>query len=57
MVCSENLAFIVPRDDSALAASLERTYGLEKAIMLDMQVHSTSMVPSLTLNKRGICVR
>jgi hypothetical protein len=31
------------RDDSALAVSLERTYGLEKAIMLDMQVHSTSI--------------
>jgi hypothetical protein len=36
------------RDDSALAASLERSYGLEKAVMLDMQVHSTSIVPGLT---------
>jgi hypothetical protein len=34
------------KDDSALQASLERAYGLEKAVMLDMQVHSASMVPS-----------
>jgi len=39
--------FIDRRDDCALGTSLERTYGLKKAIMLDMQVHSTSMVPSL----------
>jgi hypothetical protein len=31
-------------DDSVLAAHLERTYGLEKAIVLDMRVHSASVV-------------
>ena len=32
------------KDDCALLTSLERAYGLEKAILLDMQVHSTSML-------------
>lgn len=31
------------RDDSALAAYLERAYRLKKAVMVDMQLHSTSM--------------
>jgi hypothetical protein len=34
-------------DDDALAGSIERIYGLKKAIMLDMQVHSSSVVPNL----------
>jgi hypothetical protein len=32
------------KDDSAVVASLERAYGLENAFMLDMKVHSASMV-------------
>lgn len=47
-LCSNGGFFRVDRsldrqDNSAIAAYLERTYGLEKAIMLDMRVRSASM--------------
>ncbi len=32
------------KDDAILAAYLERNYRLENAMMLDMEIHSTSMV-------------
>jgi hypothetical protein len=40
------------KDDSALAAHLEQAYGLKKAIMLDTEAHSASIVPSLWKDNR-----
>lgn len=42
------------KDDAALAAYIERTYGLQRAIMLDMHVYSTSTVVPRAESEGGV---